>query len=144
NDIDNLTKLLKLFREKLDSIKPGLLLTSAVPAREADMKYFNFYEDQQYLDWYNLMTYDYHGSWDSLTNHHTNLLTSPRDIISSTNSESFDKSIKLLNEVYGVSRSKIVPGAAFYGRAWGKVNSQNNGLYQLGKTDSIISDFNNY
>lgn len=144
NDITNFTKLLKLFREKLDSIKPGFLLTSAVPAREADMKYFNFYEDQQYLDWYNLMTYDYHGSWDSLTNHHTNLLTSPKDIISKTNSESFDKSIKLFNEVYGVSKNKIVPGAAFYGRAWAKVDSFNNGLYQTGKADSVIFGFNNY
>ncbi len=139
NDINNFTKLLKLFREKLGEIKPGYLITSAVPAREADMKYFHFYEDQQYVDWYNLMTYDYHGYGDTITNHHTNLLTSPKDIISSSNSESFDKSIKLFNEVYGVNKSKIVPGAAFYGKAWSEVDSSNNGLYNYGKYNSAIN-----
>ena len=146
NDITNFTKLLKIFREKLDSLKQGYLLTAAVPARESDFKYFNFYKDQQYLDWYNLMTYDFHGSWDSITNHHTNLLTSPKDIISNSNSESFDKAVKLFNSVCGVSKNKIVPGGAFYGKAWADVDSVNDGLYRSGKNYKYNCDnsFNNF
>jgi chitinase len=134
NDRDNLTALFSLFRKKLDDVNPNLLLTAAVSARVWEFWKYNFNEDQKYLDWFNVMTYDFHGSWDSLTGHHTNLLSSPED--PDWEKESMDHSVKYLMDSAGVNSNKIVPGAAFYGKDWGSVDSVNFGLYQPGKVDT--------
>lgn len=126
NDNNNLTKLYTLFRSKLNEINPNFLLTAAVPATASGLKNYNISIDQKYLDWYLLMTYDYCGGWDPLTGHHTNLLSSANA------KESFDNSIKLLINKHQVSKDKIIPGAAFYGKNWKVQNPQNNGLYQQG------------
>jgi chitinase len=81
----------------------------------------------QYLDYINIMTYDFHGGWDSTTSHHTNLYTpagNPNDI-------SIDKSVQsfLSN---GVPADKINIGAAFYAHMWTNVTNANNGLLQAG------------
>jgi chitinase len=133
NDRENMTALFALFRKKLDSVKTGLLLTSAVSARTWEFWKYNFKKDQQYLDWFNVMTYDYHGNWDSLTGHHTNLLSSPED--PDWRKESMDHTIKYLLDSAGVSSDKIVPGAAFYGKTWENVDSINSGLYQPGTVE---------
>lgn len=124
NDNVNMTKLLKLFREKLNKIDKKLLLTVAYPAPEKILNNYNISDDQKYLDWFTLMTYDYKGDWDSLAGHHTNIL-------SDNNSESsLDKTVKLFLNKYKVPASKIIPGAAFYGRFWKVHSKENNGLYQ--------------
>ncbi len=131
-DNDNLSKLLALFRSGLDSISPGLLLTSAIPATEKYLNYYNLYHDQQYLDWYTVMTYDYTGGWNNRTGHMAGLLSSKEDTAFGRERNSFDKTIKLLNYVYGISSSKLVPAVAFYGRGWGGVDSLNLGLRMAG------------
>lgn len=146
NDSKNLTALFALFRKKLDKINPKLLLTAAVSARESDFYKYEMKKDQQYLDWYNVMTYDYHGSWESRTNHHTNLLTSPNDPSPTNEKGSFDATIRYLLDTLEISCNKIVPGAAFYGKGWEDVDSTNFGLYQYGKpgTDGARPHFLNY
>ncbi len=136
DDSDNLSKFLELFRTKLDSLNPAFLLTAAIPATEKSLSYFNLYDDQKFLDWYNVMTFDYTGAWDPYTGHMTGLLSSPADTAYDRERNSFDKTIRLLNCVYRVSASKLVPAAAFYGRAWGKVDSQSFGP---GSTGSEIT-----
>ena len=144
NDRENHTALFALFREKLDSIKPGMLLTAAVSARTWEFWKYNFKEDQNYLDFFNVMTYDYHGIWDTITGHHTNLLSSPND--PDPGKESLDRTIRYMLDSVGVSSSKIVPGAAFYGKGWMDVDSINGGLYQSSKVDTTRTRirFNNY
>ena len=134
NDRENHTALFALFREKLDSIKPGLLLTAAVSARTWEFWKYNFKTDQNYLDFFNVMTYDYHGIWDTITGHHTNLLSSPND--PDPGKESIDHTIRYLLDSAGVKSNKIVPGAAFYGKGWMDVDSVNAGLYQSSKVDT--------
>ncbi len=128
NDNNNLSAFYELLRKKLDRINPKLLLTAAVPSSERNAKHYNINEDQKYLNWYNLMTYDYVGEWSPTTNHQTNLLASPRD--TSEVPLSFDGSVRMFIDSFGVSPRKIVPGAAFYGHGWKNVDSTNNGLYQ--------------
>ncbi len=128
NDKDNMSSLFALFREKLDAIKPGLLLTAAISGRVWEFWKYNFNEDKKYLDWFNVMTYDFHGFGDSLTGHNTNLLSSPND--PDPYKESYDHAIKYLLDTAGISSSKIVPGAAFYARIWKNIDSVNFGLYQ--------------
>lgn len=144
NDRENHTALFALFREKLNAINPVLLLTAAVSARTWEFWKYNFIKDQQYLDWFNVMTYDYHGSWESRTGHHTNLLSSSED--PDPGNESLDRTVKYLLDSAGVSNNKIVPGAAFYGKGWVEVDSINSGLYQSGKADTTRSHirFKNY
>jgi chitinase len=146
NDRENLSELLKLFRKKLDDLKPGLLLTSAIPPGRGDLWKFNLSKDQANIDWYNLMTYDFHGSWDNKADHHTNLFPSPADTIFKERKESFATSVLYLIDSLGLSPDKIVPGAAFYGRGWKVTENANNGLYQPGTVAGGIfeSGFNNY
>jgi len=145
NDNDNLSKLYALFRVKLNSINPNFLLTAAVPGSEKYARYYNIYQDQQYLNWYNLMTYDYRGGWDKITGHNTNILSSFADTTFNRDRDSFDKTVHLYNYIYGVSRSKLIPGAAFYGRGWGGVDSVNNGLGTKGsEAEGIFEHGFNY
>jgi len=142
NDKENLTKLLALFREKLDEINPELILTAAVAADKPNLDNFDIKNIQKYLDWFNLMTYDFHGNWDKATAHHTNLLSSPNDTTDNGAKLSFNKTVKYFIDSLGVNSKKLVPGAAFYGKCWFNVDSTNNGLYQTG-TDSAGALENN-
>jgi chitinase len=146
NDRENLSELITLFRKKLDGLKPGFLLTAAIPARGSDLWKFDLAKDQVNINWYNLMTYDFHGSWDNKADHHTNLFSPPADTIFKGIKESFAGSVHFLIDSAGVSPDKIVPGAAFYGRGWKVSNSANHGLYQPGIVAKGIfeSGFNNY
>ncbi len=128
NDNNNLSAFYSLMRKKLDSINRKLLMTAAVPASELHACDYNITRDQKYLSWYNIMTYDFVGEWSPVTNHQTNLLTSPYD--TSGAPLSLDKSVRLFIDSLGVSRRKIVPGAAFYGHGWKDVDSINAGLYR--------------
>jgi len=90
------------------------------------------------------MTYDFHGIWDTITGHHTNLLSSPKD--PDPLKESLDHTVKYMLDSASVSSSKIVPGAAFYAKYWVNVDSIDNGLYQASKNDTAREylHFNNY
>jgi hypothetical protein len=70
------------------------------------------------LDFVNIMTYDFAGSWQSQTGHHTSL----RDTKHAVN----------LFLGGGMPADKIVIGGAFYGRQWNTHSLENNGLYQSG------------
>ena len=52
--------------------KPRLLITAAVSAGFIQIdKSYEAPELGRLLDWLNLMTYDLHGDWDTITGHHT-------------------------------------------------------------------------
>jgi chitinase len=140
DDNSNLSKLIALFRSKLDSINPAYILTETVPAIEKYARYYNIYHDQQYLDWYNLTTYDFHGSWDTATGHNSNLLSPPVDTTAEGEVNSFDKTVRLFNCIYGVSKSKLVPGAAFFGKGWKDVDTANYGLGMKGSVAKSLTE----
>ena len=146
NDRENLSELIILLRKKLDGLKPGFLLTAAIPARGGDLYKFNLKKDQESMNWFNIMTYDFHGSWDKKSDHHTNLFSSSADTIFPGIKESLAGSVLYLIDSIGISPQKIVPGAAFYGRGWKIADSTNNGLYQPGSVASGVSEsgFNDY
>jgi chitinase len=146
NDKENFTRLLAQFRKKLDAVNLKLILTAAVAADKPNLNNYDLQSDQQYLNWFNLMTYDFHGSWNNATAHHTNLLSSPADTTDNGTRHSFDKSVKYFIDSMGVSSRKIIPGAAFYGKCWFNVDSANHGLFQSGKDSAgaIENSFGNY
>jgi len=83
-------------------------------------------EAQKYLDFINIMTYDFIVQGDKPTGHHTNLYAEGREKRSAENA--------VLDHVdAGIPIEKLVMGMAFYGRSWQEVNPENNGLYQMAK-----------
>lgn len=88
------------------------------------------------IDRVNLMTYDLVNGYATTTGHHTPLYSTPQQ------KESANNAITALLQK-GVPASKIVIGAAFYGRVWEAVPSTNNGLYQAGKFKTSVA-FSNF
>ncbi len=133
-DKQNFTLLLKTMREHLDaqSTQDGLsgadkyLLTIATGASQAYLDHTEMDVAQQYLDFVNIMTYDFAGSWSATTGHHTNLYVSAAAGASERAANTgVDEHIRA-----GIPARKIVLGVAFYGRGWSGVTSAQNGLYQ--------------
>lgn len=70
----------------------------------------------QYLDWYNVMTYDYFGAWDKAgpTNPH-----SPLTSYNGIPKEGFNSAAAISKlRAKGVPASKLLLGIGFYGRGW--------------------------
>ncbi|KAF2096526.1 family 18 glycoside hydrolase [Rhizodiscina lignyota] len=117
----NFALLLRETRAALDAYshelehKPHFLLTVACPAGEQNISKLPLRDMDQYLDFWNLMAYDYAGSWDSSAGHQSNLYGSgadPRCTPFSTD--------RALNHYVqqGVQPGKIVLGMPLYGRAF--------------------------
>ncbi|MEK8127917.1 glycosyl hydrolase family 18 protein [Paenibacillus filicis] len=121
-DKQNFTYLLSKVREKLNAAGQTTgkqyLMTIAAGASSGYLNGVEINNITPLLDWINLMTYDFHGSWDSTTGHHTNLSARDNSVTASVN----------LFRNSGVPAAKLVIGGAFYGKAWTNVQNGNNGL----------------
>ena len=117
----NLVLLLQRTRQELDAYAastPGtnrLLLTVASPAGPPTYNLMHLKEMNHYLDFWNLMAYDFAGSWDSHAGHQANLFPSPHHKKSTpfNTEEAVNDYIKA-----GIAPSKIVMGMPLYGRAF--------------------------
>ncbi|OAX83173.1 hypothetical protein ACJ72_02463 [Emergomyces africanus] len=112
----NLVELLRVTREKLDAVAKDrkFLLTVACPAGPQNFEKLRLKEMTPYLDFYNLMAYDYAGSWDTITGHQANFE------VSKSNPKSTPYSTKAALDHYievgGVPASKMILGMPLYGR----------------------------
>ena len=127
-DKKNFTRLLKQFRKSLDDLgntgQKHYLLTIAAGAFEDYLNHTEMKKAQKYLDFVNIMTYDFTGAWNPKTGHHSNLYASSFD----PEGNSCNKAVSMFMQ-RGVPAEKIVLGVPFYGRGWQNVNPQQNGLY---------------
>jgi chitinase len=132
-DKANFTALMSDLRDALD--KAGTpsgrhyFLTFAAGADTDFLQHTEMDKVQASVDFVNLMTYDFReAGGDSEAGHHANLFPSPGD----PRHISADRSV---NEFLaaGVPAAKLVLGVPFYGRAWGDVKPENDGLFQPGK-----------
>ncbi len=78
------------------------------------------------LDWFNLMTYDFHNSLTPTTGHHAGLHLSK---LAPSEDRAGDKAVEQFLSA-GVPAAKLNLGAAFYGRAFTGVDPSHDGLQQ--------------
>lgn len=129
-DKENFVAMLKSFREALDSLgsinDKHYLSTIASGGFRTYLEVNNMAEAQQYLDFINIMAYDFYTAGDEKTGHHANLF--PNGAKGRSAQTTVEEHIE-----FGVPAEKIVLGVPFYGRMWKGVNPKGNGLFQSGK-----------
>ncbi|KAJ3973469.1 glycoside hydrolase family 18 protein [Lentinula raphanica] len=109
--------LLRELREALDRHARGkdaacrFLLTIAAPCGPDNYKRLRIREMDGYLDFWNMMAYDFAGSWDKIANHQANLHPSPSTALSVSQSISHYLSS-------GVPPPKLILGIPLYGRSF--------------------------
>ncbi len=130
-DQQNFTSMLRAIREKLDaqSEKDGrsdsnrYLLTIASGANQTYLDHTEMSIAHQYLDYVNIMTYDYFTGGSATTGHHTNLFRSSTDVPHQNGAQAVQEHLDA-----GMPAGELVLGAAFYGRGW-KVEDRGQILY---------------
>jgi chitinase len=131
-DKQNFTALLREFRKQLEALGQQndrhYLLTIAAPAAAENYSNIELHKAGELLDFLNVGTYDYHGSWESTANFQAPLFDSRQNPGRSDNFY-----IEFTVESYldaGVPPRKIVLGVPFYGYGWTQVQDEHRGLYQ--------------
>jgi chitinase len=131
-DTVNATLLLEEFRKQLDDLGEAnhkhYLLTMFGPAGEQNFSNIQLDQVAQELDFFNLQGYDFHGTWETSTNHASPLFDDKQD---PDYSENFyiDYTVRSYLQA-GVPGEKIVLGIPTYAYGWTGVPSTNHGLYQ--------------
>ncbi|CAH1123057.1 unnamed protein product [Ceutorhynchus assimilis] len=134
-DRDNYAQLVKELREEFEresekTGRPRLLLTMAVPA---GIEYINKGYDvpklTKYLDWMNILSYDYHSAFEPAVNHHAPLYALEEENEYNYDTElNIDYTIKHYLKL-GADPSKLVLGIPTYGRSYTLFNPD---AYEIG------------
>jgi len=125
-DKENFTLMFQALREQLDALssKTGkkYLLTTAIPCFTRFIEMTEMAKAQEYLDYINLMAYDFYVAGDT-AGHHSNLYPSE----DYHKEQSGDRAYKEYTEA-GVRAEKLVLGIPFYGRSWYMRTADNHGI----------------
>ncbi|KAJ6125888.1 hypothetical protein N7471_010381 [Penicillium samsonianum] len=127
-EADELVDTLRRLRETLDSYSSAnaggyhFLLTAASPAGSSNYQKEHLSQMDQFLDFWNLMAYDYSGCWSTtggcrgiINGHSANLYASEAN--PSSTPFNTDQAIDYYTS-HGVASNKIVLGMPLYGRAF--------------------------
>jgi chitinase len=132
-DKQNFTLLLKTLRVQLDATSQARRRAGRDPytltIASADREYFDHTEMDRlhvYLDWINIMSYDFFNSLTSTTGHHAGLYASE---FAAPTDRNADASVKQ-HLAAGIPPEKLVLGVAFYGRRFAGEKPVRNGLNQ--------------
>lgn len=136
NDKHNFTLLMAEFRAQLDAQgatdSKHYALTAAIGAGVDKIANTEPGQYAPYMDWVNVMTYDFHGAWESTTNFHSPLYHDAADPATGNLAKyNANDGIAALVAA-GMPKNKILLGVPFYGRGWKGVAAgpNGNGLYQ--------------
>ncbi|MFD2044913.1 glycosyl hydrolase family 18 protein [Ornithinibacillus salinisoli] len=127
DDRDNYPLLLETLREKLDEQgeKDGVHYTLSIAgaANTGFVENTQLGLSQEYLDYVQIMTYDIHGTWESLADFNAPLYDDDGK------TWSVDKAVDAYLNA-GVPAEKVVMGVPFYGYTYNVLSNENNGLRQ--------------
>ena len=110
-DQKNLNFLVAELRQAFDTIDSTLLITMAVPAGSWSGQWFDLATLKNYVNWFGVMTYDFHGSWTDHAGHNSPLYAPTNDPCGSLHS-----GIQYLTVLRGVPQEKVLAGIPFYAR----------------------------
>jgi chitinase len=137
-DTHNATLLFREFRAQLDALGAQTgkhyLLTAALPAGNVNSRQFELADVSRTVDWINLLTFDFHGSWDQHTDFNSPFFLDPFEVFDPAPPASRvawnTLGTVLMYIGKGVSPSKLVVGVPFYAKQYIRVGTGNRGLYQ--------------
>jgi len=125
-DRQNYTLMFEALRKELDELSKTTgkyyELTTAVGANDKYIEHTEMDKAVKFLDFVNLMTYDFYTSGDS-AGHHSNLYP-PEDY---DRDASAHKSVQIFLKA-GVPEEKLVLGVPFYGRSWIMKSADKHGI----------------
>ena len=131
-DRHNFTLLVAEFRRQLDAAgrraHRHYTLTAFLPADPAKIDAgFEAGRIFRYLDFATVQGYDFHGPWETTTNHQSAVFTPAGQptLPDFTAERAIDAWISR-----GAPRRELVLGVPFYGHGWTGVNNADNGLFQ--------------
>ncbi|XP_029410573.1 acidic mammalian chitinase-like [Nannospalax galili] len=107
------------FEQEVTKNKPRLMVTAAVAAGISNIQAgYEIPQLAQYLDFFHVMTYDFHGSWEGYTGENSPLYKFPTD----TGSNAY------LNVDNGAPAEKLIVGFPAYGHTFILSNPSNTGI----------------
>ncbi|XP_031421383.1 acidic mammalian chitinase-like [Clupea harengus] len=113
-------------QEAINTKRPRLLLTAAVPAGKGNIDNgFEIAKVSTYLDFINVMTYDYHGAWETFTGHNSPLYNGATDEGDNVYFNT-DFSMRYWRD-QGAPSEKLLMGIATYGRTF-RIISADDGI----------------
>jgi len=141
SDKNNFNLLLEEIRKELEKVgaidNKHYLLTIATGADQAYIDNTDLGKAHKYLDFINVMCYDFYHGWFFQTGHHANLYPSKKEkFTGNSGQEAIRRHIKA-----GVPSNKLIMGIPFYARQWKKVALANDGLYQTAMTTGTIAPY---
>ncbi len=146
-DVQNFTLMLKEVREQLDLLsekkgdKTHYLLAIATGADEAYVKNTELGEIHKYIDFLNIMTYDFYNGLHEVNGHHSNFKASTQpDLDMNSVVNAVDMHINA-----GFPAEKINLGIPFYGRIWKGVKTDGKQiLFQEAETVGMGIDYKDF
>jgi chitinase len=109
-EVANNVLLMQALRDALPS--PRYLVSMATPSEPGHWGIFDFAHLTPIVDFFNVMTYDFHGPWTNHAGHNSPLFSNEND---PGHDGSIDDSMNLYLNKLGVPPEKINLGTAFYG-----------------------------
>ena len=129
-DTKNLNAMAAEFHRELNAVRPGLLLTAAIPATAEDYRHYDLRALSRYMDDFGIMGYDLHWNGEKVTNLHSALFHDPADPSKPPEDSHYGAHAVQDFLRAGVPPRKIILGVPFYGKGWSGVRDANHGLYQ--------------
>ncbi|WP_211135000.1 glycosyl hydrolase family 18 protein [Clostridium paraputrificum] len=132
-DKENFTLLLKEIRQAYnDNNFSNKMLTIANAGNYEKLQLQEPDKYIKYLDFINVMTYDFHGAFESKTNHHSPIYYNDDDP-TRYNKYTFcaEDALKMYVKEYNIPTEKLNVGSPFYSRGWSEVDDSTgtNGLF---------------
>lgn len=106
-----LTSLIQETRAAFSKVNSQLLITMAIPTDSYWGQNFDYQNMTSYVDWYNVMCYDFVGSWCAYSGHDSPLYFNSRG---DPNQAGADSDAIVYNVSRGIPKSKLVLGVPFY------------------------------
>ncbi len=139
DDKQNYTLFMRSIRDSIDAygskIGYKFLLTACYGANLSTMEDIEWDKISPFMDYMNLMTYDFNGVWSEDANHNSPLYTPAKGY-----EGSYDLAYKLMTQKFNVPAEKLNMGVAFYGRSLiGKPGTKIDlhSKEHIGKSDTI-------